>query len=599
MHTRTKIICTIGPAVDTYEKILELMDAGMNVARLNFSHGTHEQHLRVIEMLKRARRERSAPLAIMLDTKGPEIRVGSLQGELVHVAAGQRLRLVKESKEGVPDQLPIVPGLVLDALEEGMTVLFDDGYVSAFVLERAEDGVLIEMSNAGIIKSRKGVNVPNAAIDLPAMTEQDVKDITFGCAHDVDLIAASFIRSADHVLEIKRLLIAQGKPDILVIAKIENSQGVQHFDSIVQAADGIMVARGDLGVELPLRQVPALQKMMIRKCYQASKPVVTATQMLESMIHNPRPTRAEVSDVANAIYDSTSAVMLSGETAVGRYPIEAVKMMKSIIEETEKDFLYRDFFAKDSHSETTDISAAVSLSSVKTAYGAGAQAIFAFTSSGATARLISRFRPQMPILALSPHVKTYHQMAFNWGVIPVEPVEVRQVQDAFQATACFAMKKGVVHYGDLVVVTAGSPFGVSGTTNMMMVESIGDVLVRGYRGEGKQIHGRIACILSPDEHNHSRARGRILVLSRCDERYNPLLKQAIGVVLQNLHEDLDSEQYALAAGRELHIPVVIRADNAFTLLQEGVSVTLDPQKAIVYKGSVGSNEEMTARVCAR
>jgi pyruvate kinase len=344
MHTRTKIICTIGPAVSSYEKILELIDAGMNVARLNFSHGTHADHLQVIQHLKKARKTRKIPLAIMLDTKGPEIRLGKMKKGEVSVKAGQKILLVKEEVEGDEKRWQVTPEVVVDSLKPGVMVLFDDGYVSSKVVERRKEGVVVEIQNPGVLKSLKGVNVPGLNANIPAMTEQDVKDIIFGCKQDVDIIAASFIRSADHVLEIKQLLSDQSKPVILVIAKIENSLGVENFDAIIQVADGIMVARGDLGVELPLKQVPSLQKMMIRKCVHAAKPVVTATQMLESMIKNPRPTRAEVSDVANAIYDSTSAVMLSGETAIGQYPIEAVSMMRAIVQEAEKNFRYEEFF---------------------------------------------------------------------------------------------------------------------------------------------------------------------------------------------------------------------------------------------------------------
>lgn len=341
--TRTKIICTMGPAVSDYEKILELIDAGMNVARINFSHGTHDEHKKVIQNLKKAREAKKIPLAIMVDTKGPEIRLGDMKNGAVPVQAKQKILLVKKEVMGDDKQISLTPPEVLDDVEPGMRLLFDDGYIIAKVIEVSAKGVLLEMENAGTIKSHKSVSIPNAQANLPAMTEQDVSDITFACKNDVDLIAASFIRSADHVLEIKKLLASQGKSDILVIAKIENSLGVQNFDSILEVADGIMVARGDLGVELPLEKVPGLQKMMIRKCLQVAKPIATATQMLESMIKNPRPTRAEVSDVANAIYDSSSSVMLSGETAVGSYPIETVKMMKSIIHEAEQDFSYKDF----------------------------------------------------------------------------------------------------------------------------------------------------------------------------------------------------------------------------------------------------------------
>jgi pyruvate kinase len=388
------------------------------------------------------------------------------------------------------------------------------------------------------------------------------------------------------VLEIKKLLDEEKKSDILVIAKIENREGVENFDSIVQVADGVMIARGDLGVEVPLSQVPKLQKMMIRKSYLAGKPSVTATQMLESMIHNPRPTRAEVSDVANAIYDSTSAVMLSGETAVGKYPLEAVSVMRSIIQEAEGDFDYRNFFDYHSRLVYHDVPSALTLAAVKTAYSSNAKAIFAFTSQGSTARLISRLRPSMPIIAMTSNEKCYHQMAFNWGVTPFLSTEVKTFADAFSKVSAFAMENKIVEYGDLAVVTAGSPFGVSGTTNMMVVENIGDVLVRGENGQGIKIHGNIAIVLSSEATKAYAVRGQLLVLPRCDESFDPLIQESLGVILQNHINDHDSEKHCIEVAVRFKKPFIVRADAATRILKEGQLVTLDPEKNLVYKGVV-------------
>lgn len=583
MHRRTKIICTIGPAVSSLEKMLELIDAGMNVARINFSHGTQKEHGEVIERLKKARALKKVPLAIMLDTKGPEIRVGALPPEGVEVVTGQKIKLVRGERKA-PDELNIHPSIALDPIEVGHVILFDDGYIISKVVSVEKSHVLVEIQNDGVIKSHKGVNIPNVNVPLPAMTEQDISDICFGCGQDVDYIAASFIRSAEHIRQIKQLLFEQGKPQILVLAKIENALGLQNFDEILQVADGIMVARGDLGVELPIQEVPVLQKMMIRKCLQAFKPVITATQMLESMIKNPRPTRAEVSDVANAIYDSTSAVMLSGETAVGKYPIQTVQLMCQIVEEAERDFPYREFFHRDSRVDSHDISASISLASVKTAYSTAAKAIFAFTSSGATARMIARYRPEMPIIALTESPKTYNQMALLWGVIPIDPTKVATAQEAFTHTSQVARSKEIVEYGDLVVVTSGAPFGVQGTTNMMMVESIGEVLVRGQLGTGPKIQGLISLVISPDDWKP--VEGRILVISKCDPKIAGLFKHARGIILQNRPQDLKSEKAAEAAARALGIPLLVRADEAMRLLKEGDLVTLDAERGIVYKGAL-------------
>lgn len=586
MLRKTKIICTIGPSVRTYERILQLIDAGMNVARLNFSHGTLFEHQETIALLKKARKEREIPLAIMLDTKGPEIRLGAIKNGSFAVIPKQKILMVKEEVLGDANAISVHPAFVLDSLEVGTQVLFDDGYIVTQVLEISKEGVWVEVQNTGVIRSYKGVNVPKINIDLPSMTKQDVRDISFGCKLDIDIIAASFIRSAEHALEIKRLLIEQEKSKILVIAKIENSLGIQNFDAILQVADGIMVARGDLGVELPLNQVPRLQKMMIRKCRQAGKPVVTATQMLESMIANPLPTRAEVSDVANAIYDSTSAVMLSGETAAGKYPIAATEMMKGIIEETEKDFNYRQLFANDSCIDFNDTTNSVALASVKTAYSSHAKGIFVFTNSGFSARALSRLRPEIPIIALAPHEKVYHQLALEWGVTPAFSSEQKNIQEAFTQTSNFALSQEIVQLGDLVVVVAGDPFGISRSTNTMLVETIGDVIVRGQIQKGHSIHGKVMFLHSTKDKDRERFYQSIIVISHCDDTYIPFLQHALGVVLANHPEDIASERNALAISNAFDIPLIVRADQAMNLLKEGQMVTLNPEKGIVYKGTV-------------
>lgn len=586
MPPRTKIICTIGPAVNTFEKILELIEAGMNVARLNFSHGTHEQHLETIANLKRARTLTGKPLAIMLDTKGPEIRVGKIKDGELFLTPGQRWLLVKDPCLGDESKVSITPGTALDGIHKGATILFDDGYISSQVVDITPEGIVVEVDRGGLISSGKGVNVPNVNLHLPAVTDRDIADIRFGCEQDVDLVAASFIRSAEHVLTVKKLLADQGKSNILVIAKIENAEGVKNFDNIVQVADGIMVARGDLGVEVPLSQVPKLQKMMIRKSYLAGKPTITATQMLESMIHSSRPTRAEVSDVANAIYDSTSAVMLSGETAIGHYPIETVRVMTSILYEAEMDFDYRTHFDLHAPMVYNDVPSAVTLATVKTAYSSNARAIFVFSSGGGTVRLLSRLRPDMPIVALTPDEKTYHQLAFNWGVTSVKSRPLKTVEEAFEAASSYALEHKIISYGDLVVLTAGTPFGISGTTNMMVVESIGDVLVRGDKGVGTRTHGNVVIAFSPEEKPPYAVRDQLLIIPRCDESFLPLIHEAAGIILQNSIDDTASEEMLLELAEKLDKPAITRAGAASETLTEGQLVTLDPEKALVYKGVV-------------
>ena len=574
MGIRTKIVCTMGPAVKGFEKICDLIRSGMSVARLNFAHGTHEEHAQVIRDIQRARKELDISVAIMADIKGPEIRVGQLPNNALHVESGLRLKL--------PEEIPMHPLEALHFMQVGMQLLFDDGSLISHIVEKSSDGISIEFQNSGILRSGKSINIPGANIPLPALTAKDLFDLKFSCSHGIEMVAASFIRSSHHVLSIKELLAKEGRPETLVISKIENQEGVEHFDQIVQVSDGIMIARGDLGVELDLALVPRLQKRMIRSSFLACKPSITATQMLESMIHSPRPTRAEVSDVANAIYDCTSAIMLSGETAVGKYPLETVRRMRSIAEEAEGDFDYRQFFEKHSERGYHDVSSAVVLAAVKTAYSANAKAIFAFTSSGMTARLLSRLMPKMPIVALTANPVTYQQLALYWGVIPVYTEKCSNVQEAFSITSKFALEKGIIEFGDLVVVTSGAPFGKRGSTNMMRVESIGEILVRGHHGFGQHTSAPIHFLFSLEGKDPQIARGKFVVISHCDDAFYPFLKESAGLILQNSIADAASERYAVTVAKSLGIPVITRADGAMAVLTEGSIVTLDPQKGLVY-----------------
>ncbi len=583
---RTKVICTIGPSVNSFESICKLIEAGMDVARLNFSHGTHVEHAQVIEWIKAARSKLDVPIAIMLDTKGPEIRLKAIQHGEVFLPVGHRWKLVKEEVLGDKSRVSITPSQIVDRLSVGTKILFDDGYISSTVVQVDEEGVIVETENGGVVRSGKGVNIPNTSLGLPAFSEKDVEDIRFGCRNGIDMIAASFVRSVEHVLAIKKLLYEEKSSHILIIAKIENHEGVQNFDSIVQIADGIMIARGDLGVEVPLAEVPKLQKMMIRKAYLAGKTVGTATQMLESMIQNPRPTRAEVSDVANAIYDGTSAVMLSGETAVGKHPFATVKIMRSIVKEAEQDIEYKRFF--DLHAELVyhDVPSSITLAAVKTAYSSNAKAIFAFTSSGATARTLSRLRPSMPIIAMTPHIWCYHQLACEWGVFPFIGKECNTMDEAFTLLSSYALSHSFVSEGDLVVVTGGAPFGISGTTNVMLLESIGNVLVRGQPGKGEKVTGKISLALSPESRLPFTVHGHLLVITACNKSYLPLLEECSGIILQNLVDDKDSEDYAHHIAEKLQKPFIVRADGAVKVLREGQLVTLEPSKGLVYKGVI-------------
>ncbi|MBS0621877.1 MAG: pyruvate kinase [Verrucomicrobia bacterium] len=585
MPIRTKIVCTIGPSVATIEKLVALIEAGMSVARLNFSHGSHQLHRQYIDLIKEAREKTGHAVAIMLDTKGPEVRVGVLPNPL-EVESGAELTLVPFSEEVKEGQIPITPVAVVSQLKVGMSLLFDDGYISSEVIGCGPGFVKVRAKNGGTLQSGKGVNLPHTTLDIPLVTGRDIEDIIFGCSQDIDLLAASFVVGPEQLLTIKRLLIEHGQPTVSVIAKIETAQGIADLDNILEVADGVMIARGDLGVEMPLSKVPALQKMMIRKCHEVGKPSIVATQMLESMMSHSRPTRAEASDVANGIYDSASAVMLSGETAAGRYPIETVQMMREIVKESEADFDYPAFFTKAHVQPGRDVPIAVAQATVRTAIAAKAAAIFVVTSSGRTARLISRLRPPVPIFALTYDKKVYHQLAFEWGVFPILAPATQSIEEAVSVISAWALGKKYVKYGDLVVVTAGVPYGVAGTTNMLLVESIGEVAVRGHLGRGELVVGEVAIVYDPEEAMRSHLTDKIIVLTKCHASMLPLLQKSRGVVLQNHPDDKLSRDYLLRVSKELSLPVVAGVNLATLLLKEGELVTLDPRTHLVYRGDL-------------
>ncbi len=585
MRIRTKIVCTMGPSVAQLDKMMALIEAGMSVARLNFSHGTHEDHAKTISLLKEARERSGKPLAIMLDTKGPEVRVGQLNAPVAS-EPGKILTLVAPEKVMKEGQIPIKPSTVLSSLKKGANVLFDDGLVSSRVVEVLKDSVLVEGINSGEIRSGKGVNIPGVDLDLPMITEQDEADIRFGCQQGVEIIAASFVCYPEHIVKLRQILAEETASDTLIAAKIETKKGVDNFEAILQASDAIMIARGDLGVEVALTQVPGLQKMMIRECYGASKPSIVATQMLESMTHNLRPTRAEASDVAGAIYESASAVMLSGETAIGSYPIETVQTMRAIVEQAESEFDYQLFYSGIPIRAAQDVPTSVSLASVKTAISASAAAIFVITTKGLTARLISRFRPSMPIVALTTSKRIYHQLAFNWGIIPVYADEVPSFEMGLKILSERALHEKLVKWGDLVVVTAGVPFGVPGTTNQMVVESIGNVRIRGHRGYGARAAGEV--VIFSDKEKTLKTKGKIVVIPRVTDETLASIRGAAGVVLKELKEDPEAEEALLEAAKKENIPVIVTVDAAHIALKEGEIVTLDPQDALIFAGKLES-----------
>ena len=477
MLRKTKIICTLGPAVDNEDMIRALIRTGMNAARFNFSHGSHEEHLNRLNLLKSVRDSMGRPVAAILDTKGPEIRIRSFETKSISLEAGDSFTLTTREVQGNGSLVSVTYPELHKEVSVGQEILIDDGLVALKVEEINGQDIRCVVENGGALSANKSINIPGVHIHLPALTEKDVSDIRFGVENDFDFIAASFVRRAADVQAVREVLDRFGGQEVRIIAKIENQEGVDNIDEILEAADGIMVARGDLGVEIPAAKVPILQKQIIRKGLQAGKPVITATQMLDSMMRNPRPTRAEVSDVANAVFDGTSCVMLSGETAGGKYPLEALTAMVNIVEEAEQSIHYWRQFEKRRVIPASNINDAITHTCCLTAKDLEAKAILAATNSGRTARMICRFRPACPVAALTMHGKVRRQLAICWGVIPFLTGEVTSTDRIFSLSAEVALKERLVQNGDTVVITAGVPLGKSGSTNLIKAAIVNEELM--------------------------------------------------------------------------------------------------------------------------
>lgn len=475
---KTKVVCTMGPNTNDRELLKKLIENGMDVARFNFSHGDHEEQKSRMDLLKKLRQELNTNTAILLDTKGPEIRTGVLKGgKRIMLKAGEQFTLTTEEIEGDESKVSITyEGLVQD-VDAGRVILIDDGLIELKVVGKSEKEIFCEVINGGELGERKGVNVPNVAVRLPAITEKDKDDIRFGVEQGIDFIAASFVRNAECVLEIKAYLKELGAPYVPIIAKVENAEGIKNIDEIIRAADGVMVARGDLGVEIPAEEVPYLQKMIIQKCNMNFKTVITATQMLDSMMRNPRPTRAEVTDVANAVYDGTDAVMLSGETAQGKYPLEALQMMVHIIQNTEQHLDYEGMLEKTGGHLKSGVSSAIGYSSVLAASNLNAKCIITPSVSGATARVVSNLRPRQVILGVTPNERTLRRMSIYWGVKPIKSQAFNTTDDICDGAIELAKVKQFVETGEIVVITAGIPSPNvkkerSATSNMMRIATV-------------------------------------------------------------------------------------------------------------------------------
>jgi len=469
---KTKIVCTLGPATDNEEVLRQMMLEGMNVARCNFSHGVYEEHKKRMDMVKKIREEVKKPVAILLDTKGPEVRVKQFKDGKITLQEGQLFTLTSEDVEGTEEKVSVTYGRLYEDLEVGMTVLIDDGLIEMKVEKVEKTNIVCRVINGGVVSNNKGINVPDVNLSMPYLSDKDREDILFGIEQDVDFVAASFVQCKDDILQLRRLLDKNGGEEIKIISKIENLQGVENIDEIIEVSDGIMIARGDMGVEIPYEEVPVIQKKIIKKVYQVGKQVITATQMLESMIKNPRPTRAEATDIANAVYDGTSAIMLSGETAAGAYPVEAVKTMVRIAERTEQDVDYRKRFFNHDRKANPDVTDAICHATCTTALDLNAKAIVTVTKSGRSARMIAGYRPASSIIGCATTEKVCRQINLTWGVTPVLIKEEKDVFELFQKAIAAAEKMKLLEKGDLTVITSGVPIGISGTTNMIKVQIV-------------------------------------------------------------------------------------------------------------------------------
>ncbi len=574
---KTKIICTLGPATEDERILRELMLSGMDAARINMSHGTHEEHKKKIDSVKKLRTELDLPVALLLDTKGPEIRTGNFP-QKVTLVTGQEFILTTKERDGDIDGCSVTfQGLPKD-VEIGTRILIDDGLIELKVREKSETDIHCLVINGGPVSSHKGINVPGIFLSLPFMSERDRSDLIFGIEQGVDFVAASFTRNADDINEMKSFLSENGGEDIRIIAKIENKDGVDNIDEILRVADGVMVARGDLGVEIPIAEVPVIQKRIIKKTRNSDKPVITATQMLDSMIKNPRPTRAETTDVANAIYDGTSVIMLSGETAAGSFPVEAVKTMANIAEITESHINYIDRFNHLDINERPDVTSAISHAACTTAHDLGASAIITVSKSGKTSRMLSKYRPACPIISGTPSERVCRQTNMSWGVVPIMIEEKDNTDELIDHVITVAQNKKLLNNGDLVVLTAGVPLGVSGTTNLMKVHLVGNILCSGQTiVNDLSAHGHLFVAHSDKEALEGFSEGEILVIHETNNDLLPIMKKAAGIITEA--DGINS--HAAIVGLALNKPVIVGAVNATFILKTGANCNIFSGKSVV------------------
>ncbi|MEN6349110.1 MAG: pyruvate kinase [Syntrophomonas sp.] len=575
---KTKIICTIGPASEDTKTLEQMMEAGLNVARLNFSHGSYDEHRLRIQNIKQAAALSQRPVAVMLDTKGPEIRTGRLKEGKIRLEGGQDFVLTIRDVPGDDKTVQISYESLPSEVEKGNSILLADGLIHLLVEKTTDTDICCKVVNGGELGEKKGVNVPGVRIKLPFLSEKDKEDINFGIEQEVDFIAASFVRTAEDVLEIRRLL-EKRDADIDIIAKIESQQGVDNLEDIIRVADGIMVARGDLGVEIPAEEVPLVQKNIIEKCSPAGKMVIIATQMLESMIINPRPTRAEVSDVANAIFDGADAIMLSGETAAGKYPVEVVQTMARIASRTEEVLSYQEILRRKRLQGNLTVTDAISFATCATAMNLNATAIITPTVTGHTPKMVAKYRPQAKIIAVTTIPRVLKKLALVWGVYPILIAETEGTDNLFAESVKASLESKYIDSGDLVVLTAGVPSGYPGGTNLLKVQVVGDILVQGV-GIGKEpVSGRVKIIIYPEDMKKVE-KGDIVVTGSADYSLVPYLDKIAALVA----EEGGLTSNAAIMGLNANIAVVVGAKNATSILEDNMLVTIDVAHGQVYRG---------------
>ena len=572
---KTKIICTLGPSTDKGDVLRDLIANGMNVARFNFSHGSYEEHGGRLAKLKALREELGKPVAALLDTKGPEIRLKEFKNGVEMLEAGQTFTLTTREVEGTKEICSVTYKDLPQDVQPGGTIMLDDGLIMLRIEQVTDTDIICTVLNSGKIKTKKGVNVPGVHLSMPYLSQKDREDIIFGVQNGFDFIAASFVRTAQDVYDIRNLL-NEYDSNIRIIAKIENREGVNNIDSILSAADAVMVARGDLGVEIDFTELPGIQKDIIDRSFSFGKPIVTATQMLDSMMVNPRPTRAEISDVANAIYDGTSAIMLSGETAAGAYPVEALKTMSAIAERTENEVHYRDNRLVDAGNSQISVSDATAHAACLTAKDVNASAIVTVSESGNTARLLSKYRPAQPIIACVMNEQVQRQLAISWGITPLMMALAHSTDELIEMSTSLAKENGYLHDGELAVVTAGVPVGVSGTTNMIKIHMIGNCLATGVGigPEGSALANATgkACVChNLDELRAKFKPGMVLVVPSTSNEMLSYVRDAAALVV----EEPGLNSHAAIAGKALLKPTIVGAAGATSHIRDGLMVAVD------------------------